>query len=185
MDDLEIVSLFLLRSEEAVRNAQTQYGAYCSSIAKRILANEADAEECVNDVWLAAWNSIPPNEPERLSTYLGKLTRNIAIDKVRASNAAKRSTAEYALSLEELAEILPDRTTVENEVRTKDLERAVGAFVRTLPETQQRIFICRYWYFDGISDIAKRFGYSDSKVKSMLLRVRRKLKEYLKREDLL
>lgn len=185
MDDLEIVSLFLLKSEQAVQQAQKEYGAYCRSIALQILANEADAEECVNDVWLAAWNSIPPNEPERLSTYLGKLTRNVAIDKLRASRALKRCTEEYALSLDELAEVLPDSGDVENQVQTKDLERAVGNFVRDLPETQRNVFICRYWHFDSVSEIARRFGFSDSKVKSTLHRVRRKLKDYLKKEDLL
>lgn len=185
MDDLEIVSMFLLRNEQAVQNAQNRYGAYCRTIAMRILANEDDAAECVNDVWLAAWNSIPPNEPERLSTYLGKLTRNIAIDKVRSDRAAKRCTGEYALSLDELAEVLPDQRTTEKEIQGKELERAVSTFVQTLPEVQQRVFLCRYWYFDPISEIAKRFGFSDSKVKSLLHRVRGKLKVYLKQEGLL
>ena len=185
MDDLEIVSLFLLKNEQAVQQAQKEYGAYCRSIALRILANEADAEECVNDVWLAAWNSIPPNEPERLSTYLGKLTRNIAINKLRENRAAKRSTGEYALSLDELAEVLQGGEDIEKQVQMKDLERAIGDFVRALPEMQKHVFICRYWYFDAVPDIAKRFGFSDSKVKSMLHRLRKKLKDYLKREELL
>lgn len=185
MDDLEIVSLFLLRDEQAVHHAEAQYASYCRTVAMRILANEADADECLNDVWLAAWNSIPPNEPEHLSTYLGKLTRNLAIDRVRSDRAAKRCTGEYALSLDELAEVLPDRSTTEKQLRQKELEHAIGAFVQTLPDTLRRVFICRYWYFDPIAEIAARFGFSESKVKSMLHRTRMKLKTYLKQEEYL
>ena len=164
MTDREIVLLFRRRDETAIEQVQQAYTLYCLSIASRILSDAADAEECINDVWLAAWNSIPPNEPERLATYLGKLTRNIAINRVRAKGAQKRCTEQYALSLDELGEIIPGGS---------------------VPEAQRRVFLCRYWYLDSLAEIGKRFGYSESKVKSMLHRTREKLRSYLQKEELL
>lgn len=185
MTDQEIVVLFRQRNELAIEQAQLSYLLYCRSIASRILSDATDVEECVNDVWLAAWNSIPPNEPERLSAYLGKLTRNIAIDRVRASGAQKRRTEQYALSLDELAEAIPDGSGPEAQVSAAELEQAIGAFVRGLPEAQRRVFLCRYWYLDSLAEIGERFGYSEGKVKSMLHRTREKLRHYLQKEELL
>lgn len=185
MTDREIVLLFRSRDETAIEQVQQAYTLYCLSIASRILSDAADAEECINDVWLAAWNSIPPNEPERLATYLGKLTRNIAIDRVRAKGAQKRCTEQYALSLDELDEIIPGGSVPETHVHAAELERAISAFVRDLPEAQRRVFLCRYWYLDSLAEIGKRFGYSESKVKSMLHRTREKLRNYLQKEELL
>ena len=170
MTDREIVQLFRRRDEAAIEQAEQAYALYCRSIASRILSDATDVEECVNDVWLAAWNSIPPNEPERLATYLGKLTRNIAIDRVRASGAQKRRTERYALSLDELAEVIPDGNGPEQQVRAAELER---------------VFLCRYWYLDSLAEIGERFGYSESKVKSLLHRTREKLRHYLQKEELL
>ena len=185
MTDREIVQLFRRRDEAAIEQAEQVYALYCRSIAARILSDATDVEECVNDVWLAAWNSIPPKEPERLATYLGKLSRNIAIDRVRASGAQKRRTERYALSLDELAEVIPDGNDPEQQVRAAELERAIGAFVRELPEAQRRVFLCRYWYLDSLAEIGERFGYSESKVKSLLHRTREKLRHYLQKEELL
>lgn len=185
MTDQEIVRLFQRRSETAIEQAQLAYEPYCRAIAARVLRDAADVAECVNDVWLAAWNSIPPNEPERLATYLAKLTRNIAIDRVRANGAQKRCTEQYALSLDELGEVIPGGNEPEAHVHAAELERAIGAFVRDLPEAQRRVFLCRYWYLDSLADIGKRFGYSESKVKSMLHRTREKLRNYLQKEELL
>ena len=182
MTDREIVLLFRSRDETAIEQVQQAYTLYCLSIASRILSDAADAEECINDVWLAAWNSIPPNEPERLATYLGKLTRNIAIDRVRAKGAQKRCTEQYALSLDELGEIIPGGSVPETHVHAAELERAISAFVRDLPEAQRRVFLCRYWYLDSIEQISTNFGFSTSKVKSMLHRTRAKLLSHLKKE---
>lgn len=185
MKDREIVRLFLRRDEAAIEQVQQAYELYCRSIVSRILRDETDVSECVNDVWLAAWNSIPPNEPERLATYLGKLARNIAIDRVRANGAQKRCAEQYALSLDELAEVISDGGSPEQQAQHRELERAIGEFVRGLPELQRRVFLCRYWYLDSLAEIGARFGYSDSKVKSMLHRTREKLKRYLQKEELL
>lgn len=185
MKDREIVRLFLRRDEAAIEQVQQAYELYCRSIVSRILRDETDVSECVNDVWLAAWNSIPPNEPERLATYLGKLARNIAIDRVRANGAQKRCAEQYALSLDELAEVISDGGSPEQQVQHRELERAIGEFVRGLPELQRRVFLCRYWYLDSLAEIGARFGCSESKVKSMLHRTREKLKHYLQKEELL
>ncbi len=185
MKDREIVRLFLRRDEAAIEQVQQAYELYCRSIVSRILRDETDVSECVNDVWLAAWNSIPPNEPERLATYLGKLARNIAIDRVRANGAQKRCAEQYALSLDELAEVISDGGSPEQQAQHRELERAIGEFVRGLPELQRRVFLCRYWYLDSLAEIGARFGYSESKVKSMLHRTREKLKRYLQKEELL
>ena len=185
MKDREIVRLFLRRDEAAIEHVQQAYELYCRSIVSRILRDETDVSECVNDVWLAAWNSIPPNEPERLATYLGKLARNIAIDRVRANGAQKRCAEQYALSLDEMAEVISDGGSPEQQAQHRELERAIGEFVRGLPELQRRVFLCRYWYLDSLAEIGARFGYSESKVKSMLHRTREKLKRYLQKEELL
>ena len=185
MTDREIVALFRQRNELAIEQAQLSYTPYCRSIASRVLSDATDVEECVNDVWLAAWNSIPPNEPERLGTYLGKLTRNIAIDRVRTDGAQKRRTERYALSLDELAEVFPDGNDPEQQICAAELERAIGGFVRELPEAQRRVFLCRYCHLDSLAEIGERFDYSESKVKSMLHRTREKLKHHLQKEELL
>lgn len=185
MTDREIVLLFRQRNETAIEQAQLSYEPYCRAIASRILSDAPDVAECVNDVWLAAWSSIPPNEPERLSAYLGRITRNIAIDRARANGAQKRRTAEYALSLDELAEVIPDGNDPEKQVCASELERAIRSFVRDLPETQRRVFLCRYWYLDSLAEIRERFGFSESKIKSMLHRTREKLRHYLQKEELL
>lgn len=185
MTDQEIVRLFTRRDEAAIEQVQLQYERYCRSIASRILSDETDIAECVNDVWLAAWSSIPPNVPEHLATYLGKLTRNIAIDRVRANGALKRRAGEYAASLDELAQVLAGADEPEKQVQLEQLQEAIAAFVRKLPDTQRRVFLCRYWYLDSLAEIGERFVFSESKVKSMLYRIREKLKQYLQKEELL
>ena len=185
MEDAEIIDLYWQRDQRAIDETHGKYGGFLAGIAWNILRSHSDAEECVNDVWLAAWNSIPPNEPERLATYLGKLARNIAIDRVRANGAQKRCAEQYALSLDELAEVISDGGSPEQQVQHRELERAIGEFVRGLPELQRRVFLCRYWYLDSLAEIGERFGCSESKVKSMLHRTRGKLKHYLQKEELL
>lgn len=185
MTDREIMALLFRRDEATIEQLQRQYEPYCRSIACRILSDEADAAECVNDVWLAAWSSIPPNAPERLAAYLGKLTRNIAIDRVRANGAMKRCTGEYTASLDELSQVLAGADEPEKQVQLGQLQEAIAAFVRKLPDTQRRVFLCRYWYLDSLAEIGARFGFSESKVKSMLYRIREKLKQYLQKEELL
>lgn len=184
MNDKNIVELYLSRDEGAVRTTIEKYQAYCHSIAFSILNDEQNAEEALNDTWLGAWNSIPPHQPENLATYLGKLTRNISLTKYRNLHASKRYADTVSLATEELEECLPSRMTVESEIESAELGKIIDNFIDGLPDIEQRVFVCRYFYFDSTSDISKRFGFSESKVKSMLHRIRRKLKRTLNEEDI-
>lgn len=183
MEDSHIVDLYWQRSQEAITQTARKYGRYCFSIAYHILQNGADAEETVNDTYLGAWNAMPPHRPAQLSTFLGKITRRTALNRWEAANAAKRGGGETALALEELAGCIPGKT-MEEELNTAELNRILRNFVRKLPQTERRVFVCRYWYLDPIAQIARDFGFSQSKVKSMLLRSRNKLKIELEKEGI-
>lgn len=179
MEDRQIVDLYWARSESAITETMSKYGSYCHRIAFNILTDEGDAEECVNDTCLAAWNSMPPHRPALLSTFLGKLTRRLSIDRWRAKRAERRGGGEVALALEELSECIPSGVDVEWEVENAETARMIDAFIRSLPPAERRVFICRYWYLDSVSAICQQFGFSPGKVKSMLYRTRRKLSAYL------
>lgn len=182
MDDRKIIGLYFARCEQALEETAAKYGKYCLSIASNILSDRQDAEECVNDTWLDAWNSIPPHRPNSLALFLGKITRRISIDRWRRQTAQKRGGGEMDLVLEELYQCIPDSMDVEREFEKKYLAEVINRFVKALPEQEQKVFLCRYWYMDSIKDISKRFGYSQSKVKSMLMRTREKLRKELKKE---
>ena len=184
MDDTQIVELYWARKESAIEETAAKYGSYCRSIAGNILNNPDDAEECVNDTWLDAWNSMPPHRPSVLSTFLGKLTRRISIDKWRHVNAKKRGDGQLPLILSELEDCISDGTSIEEETERKLLAEVIAAFVKSLPETEQKVFLCRYWYMDSVGSIATRFRFSESKVKSMLSRTREKLRVRLEKEGL-
>lgn len=182
MNDREIVALFLERDESALKAVSEKYKSYCAKIAANILGSYDEAEDCVNDALMRAWESIPPHKPAMLSTFLGKLTRNIAINMRRQSQAQKRGSGEAELVFEELSELIPSGGSVEREFDLKELTRAVNDFLYTLPEQPRSIFICRYWYCDSIRDIAAEFGVSKNKVYVTLTRTRKKLCEYLRKE---
>ena len=184
MDDTQIVELYWARKESAVEETEAKYGSYCYSIAQNILQNQDDAEESVNDTWLDAWNSMPPHRPSVLSTFLGKLTRRISIDKWRRTTAKKRGDGQMPLVLAELEDCISDGNSIEEETERKLLAETIAAFVKSLPETEQKVFLCRYWYMDSVSSIATRFRFSKSKVKSMLSRTREKLRTRLEKEGL-
>ncbi|MDE7435509.1 MAG: sigma-70 family RNA polymerase sigma factor [Lachnospiraceae bacterium] len=182
MEDEHIVDLYWERSEKAITETASKYGKYCYSIAYNILADHDDAEECVSDTYLGAWNSMPPHRPMILSTFLGKITRRTAIKRWQSQHAAKRGGGKISIALEELEECIPSNQSVEQEMEAAELRKVVNEFVLSLPRTERNVFICRYWYLDGISDICQQFGFSQSKVKSMLQRTRKKLQIYLKKE---
>lgn len=184
LDDKRIVALFLRRDEQAIKEASTKYEAYCFSIANRILTCPEDAMECVNDAYLAAWNSIPPHQPKVLSTYLGKLTRRISLMKWRSARAEKRGGGEVPLALQELLECIPDEKSLDDEMAQQALTETLNDFLAALPKTQRQVFLYRYWHLEPIEDIAKRLGFSQSKVKSMLHRTRGKLLTRLKKEGI-
>lgn len=180
MEDREIVELFWARAESAITETVKKYGGYCRTIAMNILHSHEDAEECLSDTWLGAWNAMPPQRPATLPPLLGRIARNAALDIWRRQNAAKRN-AGFDLALDELGECVGG-APLEDELESKRLGEAVAAFLDGLSPQQRRVFLRRYWYCDSIEDIAHRYGFGQSKVKSMLLRIRQKLKEYLIKE---
>mgnify|MGYP003292591242 CR=1 FL=1 len=183
MDDARIVALYWERSDEAIPETASKYGSYLASISQNILANREDADECVNDTYHDAWNAMPPHRPSILSTFLGKITRRISIDRWRKLNAEKRGGGEPALALDELEECVSGSDSIENEIERKELAKLLNNFLNTLPITERRVFLCRYWYMDSIQSIAQHFGFSQSKVASMLHRTRAKLRAVLAKED--
>lgn len=182
MDDRSIVALYWQRNERAIEETVTKYGKYLYSISYQILLNEEDAEECVNDTYNDAWQAMPPHRPSILSTFLGKITRRISIDLWRKHNAEKRGGGEIALVLDELEECVSGNNDVESEIERQELQKKINVFLMGLPRRECHVFICRYWYMNSISDIAKQFNYSESKIKSMLFRTRDKLRIMLEKE---
>ncbi|MBR5942869.1 MAG: RNA polymerase sigma factor [Clostridia bacterium] len=180
MNDESIVALFWNRNESAIAEAEKRYGNYCLYIAENVLCDARDAEECVNDAMLAAWNSIPPKRPNNLKAYLAALVRNASVNR-RLRNTAKKRLPKSLESLEELGEIAAFRD-VEQAVGGRELSRLVSNYLRSLDNTERNVFIRRYWYYDSIDEICKRFGFGKSKVKMMLKRMRDGLAEYLKKE---
>ena len=185
MDDKSIVQLYWDRSEQAIVETEAKYGAYCFSIAYNALANKEDAEESVSDTYMAAWNKLPPHRPSILSTFLGKITRYISINRWRARNTNKRGGGEIFLTLEELNDCVDGRQDVEGTYEARELVQAFNHFLDMLPETERDIFLRRYWFFDPIADIANSFGFTQSKVTSMLYRIRGKLRKHLEKEGFL
>ena len=184
MEDARIVDLYWARSETAINETSAKYGKYCYTIAHNILANREDADESVNDTYLAAWNSMPPHRPAILSTFLGKITRRISIDKWRSRSAEKRGGGEIFLALDELSECISSHNSVEQEIEAAELGKAIDCFVMALPLMERRVFICRYWYLDSIASICQQFGFSQSKIKVMLHRTRKDLRSYLERQGI-
>ena len=185
MDDKSIVDLYFSRDEEAISQTDQKYGHYCYCIAYNILTNKEDAEESVSDTYMTAWKAIPPRRPSVLSTFLGKITRNISIDRWRERSAYKRSGGETALVLEELEDCVAGMQNVEMDYERKEIVEAYVKFLDALPITERRVFLCRYWYVESIETIADKFGFSQSKVKTMLHRIRVRLRKRLAEEGYL
>ena len=184
MNDDQIIQLYFDRSEQAIKETDIKYGGYCYSIAYNILANPEDSEESVNDTYLSAWNSIPPKKPNPLAPFLGKIVRHISIDMWRKNGALKRGGGQVPLVLEELQKCVASGENLEERYEQKELVRQVRRFVAGLSDTERRVFVCRYWYLDSTAEIAKRFGFSQNRVSSMLYRTRGKLEKYLTREGI-
>lgn len=183
--DAEIIRLFFERSEDALYRARLAYGAYLSSIAKRILRDERDAEETVQDAYLNAWNSIPPNRPDDLKAYLGRLSRNLSIDRARLNSRKKRGGGEASLVLDEIAEIVPGGTEPEEAFEGRDLSGAINGFLTKLPAKKRRLFVQRYWYFMSDREIAEDNLMAPAAVRMQLSRTRRELKDHLIKEGYL
>lgn len=183
MEDKKIVELYWDRNESAISETQQKYGNYLTKIAYNILADIEDSRESVSDTYLRAWNSMPPHRPVVLSVFLGKITRRISIDIFRKKTAKKRTDSQYALSLDELYECASSQGNPEKEVDAKILTNAINDWLASLPDETRKIFVCRYFHFDSINDIAHYTGSDEAKIKSTLHRARLSLKEYLEKEE--
>lgn len=179
MEDAGILALYFARDEQALAETQKKYGPSLFSVSYQILRCQQDAEECVNDTYLSAWNSMPPHRPRVLSVFLGKLTRNLSLNRYKYNTALKRGSGQAAFVLDEIAELVSDTNSVEREIVRRELVAAIDAFLGALPADKRRIFVCRYWYFDTIPEIAARFGMTGNHVSVTLSRLRLKLRKHL------
>jgi len=183
MNDPNIIRLYNDRDERAITETKEKYGNYCYSIAYNILGNEEDAKEVVIDTYLAVWNAIPPDNPRYFSSFIGRITRNIALKRHRERSAKKRNGSVTDISLDELKECIASSKSPEAELEAKELTRILNEFLLSISARDRRVFVRRYWYLDKISDISERYGYSESKVKMILFRTREKLIEKLRKEN--
>lgn len=182
MDDSQLLDLFFARNEDAIRCTDQRYGRRLHALAQNILKNDQDAEESVSDTYLRAWNAIPPQRPKYFFGYLARICRNLAIDKLSWSSAAKRKAQIVALT-EEMESCIPDRKR-DLELESRELGRLLDAFLRTLTPGNQMIFLRRYWYADTVGEIAARYGFSESAVQMRLSRTKEKLRTYLEKEGI-
>ena len=153
MDDNKIVELYWNRDETAIKETKDKYSNYCFTIANNILHNQEDSEEALNDTWLAAWNAMPPHHPLILSTFLGKITRNLSLNKWRTLSAEKRGGGSTTVSLDELEECIPDERNIRESLEVEIIAESINDFLAGLKENERKVFVCRYWYFDSISEI--------------------------------
>ena len=179
MEDKDIVKLYWERDKKAIEKTSDKYGNYCKSIALNILHSNEDAEECVNDTYLNTWNAIPPHRPKMLSTFLGKIVRNLSFNRYKAEHSQKRGGYEISAILDELSEIVSGKENVEDEVTAHELISEINSFIDSLREDKRYIFIHRYWYADSITYIAKQCKRSENSVSAELSRIRKRLCYYL------
>ena len=184
MKDNEIIELYWNRDESAIAATAESYGNYCYSIAYHNLQSPEDAQECVNDTYWKAWLSIPPQRPNRLATYLGKITRNLSLDRLKRLNAQKRGKGQTELALKELESCIPAAADTEQIVDEIVLTDAINRFLREQPRAERNIFVGRYWHLYSIGDLARAYGMRQSRVASLLFRMRSKLKTYLEKEGI-
>ncbi len=185
MKDSEIINLYFERNEEAIEMTCKKYGAYCKTIAENILKNPEDSEECVSSALLRLWNSVPPEKPENLKIFLAKITRNIALNVLKAKSAEKRGGKEDFITFDELSECIPAKNSVEESFDAAELEKVVNDFAKKLPEKERNIFIRRYFFFESPKEIGERYAFSENRVSVILHRIRKKLRKYLKKEGFL
>lgn len=183
MEDEKIIGLYWDRNEDAITETSSKYGKLCFLIANNILANHEDSEECVNDSYLGLWNAIPKQRPSRFSVFVSRITRNLALKKFEYLSAAKRNP-EAICSFEELGDCVSGKEYIENELENRRIEQSIDAFLWQQGQEKRNIFIRRYWYFESIENISKRTGYSQSKIKSMLFNMRKKLRDHLESEGI-
>ena len=182
MDDRQIIALFYERSEQAIAELSKKYGDLCFKIAINLLNNPQDAEECVSDAYLGAWNNIPPQSPDPLRSYLCRIVRNLALKKRRTNTALKRGS-QFEVSLSELENCIPDNS-FDEQLSAKELTEQLNTFLSTLHRDDRVLFLKRYWFVEPLSEIAKTFGITEHNASVRLSRIRKKLHQYLKEVSL-
>ncbi len=182
MEDRDIIELYWERDERAVEETRLAHGHYCFSIAQSILQNPWDSEEVLTDTWMKAWNSIPPQRPKYLRQYLAKITRNLALNVVESRSAQKRKGDQVALALEELGECIPSPEEVGANLELQQLKESIMSFLKKESQRERNVFLRRYFYFDEVSGIARRYDLTEANVLQILSRTRRKLKKHLRKE---
>ena len=178
IEDVKIIELFFERSEQAIRSLDSKYGKVCHALSYNIVNNRQDAEECVNDAYLGAWNAIPPTKPNPLQAYICKIVRNLSLKLYYRKEAAKRNST-YEIAMQELEAYLSAPNTVEAEIEARELVHIIESFLDTLSEENCVIFMRRYWFSDTYAEIAKRVGLSEKNVSVRLTRIRKQMKDYL------
>jgi len=181
LDDSKIIELFYERSEQAIIELSNKYGSVCTRVANNILNNRQDTEECVNDAYLGAWNTIPPQKPNPLLSYVCRIVRNLAIKRYHTNTATKRNSI-YDVALDELENCFPGSASVEDEFNAGEVAQSINEFLETLDKKNRIIFVRRYWYSDSIPEIAKLFHTSNHNISVRLSRTREKLKKHLTKE---
>lgn len=184
MEDNKIIELYWKRIETAIAETSAKYGHFLHTISLNIVKSHEDAEECVNDTYLRTWNSIPPTRPALLKSYLGAIVRNLSLDCYKRRFAGKRAPGEFSLLLSELEDCIPAASTPEKELEDKEIAIQLSSFIRNLPPDKRLLFLRRYYYCDDIKILSKKFGYSESKTKSTLFAIRKKLKLHLEKEGI-
>ena len=182
MEDAAIVELYWQRKEQAITESDLKYGKYCRNIAGNICRSPEDAEECINDTWLSAWNQMPDKRPRNLRSFLSTICRNFAINRVRSRSRQKRGGGQTELALSELEECIPGDKSAEERLELSELMEAVDSFCGTLRRDDRRIFIARYWFMASGAEIAGRLGFPEGKVRTSLYRTRLRLRNYLEKE---
>ena len=185
MEDGQIVDLYWQRSDLAISETNRKYGRYCHSIAYHICGLDEDAEECVNDTWLRAWNAMPDQRPAQLKPFLGRLTRWVSLDRRRREGRERRGGGDFDLALEELDGCLAGPDTAETALETAELTAAINRFLASLRPDERTVFLARYYFGYPLQTVAERHGFGLSKVKTMLHRTRKKLRSQLRKEGYL
>lgn len=182
MDDLRIIELYFERNENAITQTGLKYGGLCRSIIKNILGNSEDTEECVNDTLYGVWNAIPPARPDNFKAFLCRIARNLALKRLDFNLASKRSP-DCIMSLSELENAIPD-SSLRPDIKDEDIGEVINRFLKTQKPDARNTFIRKYWFFESVSEIAKRYNFTESKVKNLLYHTRNKLRDYLTKEGI-
>lgn len=184
LEDKTIIDLYWARNRDAIVESENKYGSWCRTLSVRILGSLEDAEECVNDTWLRAWNAMPPNRPARLSLFLGKITRNLSLDRLKSRSREKRGGGTGEVALEELQEMLSGGQSPQEVLEDREIIQSLNRWLRSLTQEKRAVFLLRYWQMESVMAIARRLGVSESKITSQLHRLRKNLRIYLEKEGI-